>query len=205
MSSWSRLMTGRFSDPLVGRDLLTGVALGSAVCAMISMVNAALTWFNLRGETANPFDGLALGSLSGAASLVFGTTVSAVVNSLGIALFVFLLRVLIKRQWLAEAVAIGVTLPFLAGTENLWLDFPAALVLIAATVLSCSRRGILTLVAFYFSLQILGDFPVTPNPAEWYFSHGVLAVLVCAGLAVYGFRAALAGKPAFGQLFAAVE
>jgi hypothetical protein len=202
MTSWTRLIAGRFDDPLVGSDLLTGVALGSAVTAVVYVENAALTWFNLRGETANTFEALSLGSLSGTASLVMGTTVSAVVNSLGIALFVFVLRVLIKRQWLAETVAIGITLPFLVGTENLWLDGPAGFVLIASIVLSCSRRGILTLCALYFILNVLGDLPVTPDPSQWFFNRSVLTLVVCVGLAVYGFRTALAGKPAFGSLFA---
>jgi serine/threonine-protein kinase len=205
MTSWSRLIAGRIGDPLVGCDLLIGVALGSGVTAMLYFVNAALTWFNLRGETANGFDPVALASLSGATGLVLGTAVSAVVNSLGIALFIFFLRVLIKRQWIAEAVAIGVTFPFFVGTENLWLDGSAAFVLIAATVLSCSRRGILTLCAYYFTLQILGDLPITSDPSQWFFNRGVLAVAVCAGLAVYGFRSSLAGKPAFGSIFAGVE
>jgi predicted Ser/Thr protein kinase len=205
MTSWSRLLTGRIGDPLVGCDLLIGVALGSGVTVVLYFVNASLTWFNLRGETSNGFDAVALGSISGATAVVLATAIGAVVNSLGIALFIFVLRVLIKRQWVAEAVAIGATFPFFMGSENLWLDGSAAFVLIAATVLSCSRRGILTLCAYYFTLQILGDLPITSDPSQWYFNRGVLAVAVCAGLAVYGFRSALAGKPAFGSIFAGVE
>jgi large-conductance mechanosensitive channel len=204
MTSWTRLLAGRINDPLVGRDVLTGVALGSAVTAMVYVVNASLTWFNLRGETANAFDGLAIGSMSGAISLALGTTVAAIVNCMGIALFVFVLRLLIKRQWLAETVAIGITLPFLVGTENVWLDGPAAFVLISAIVLSCSRRGILTLCAYYYATEILGNLPVTSDPSQWFFNRSVLTVLICAGLAIYGFRTALAGKPAFGSIFAGV-
>jgi hypothetical protein len=205
MTSWSRLIAGRIGDPLVGRDLLTGIALGSAVTLVLCLTNAALTWFNLRGETANGFDGQALATLSGALARVFTFTVNAVVYSLGIALFVFVLRVLIKRPWLVETVAIAITAPFFLGTENIWLDGAQVFVLVGAVVLCCSRRGILALCAFYLTLEILGDLPTTPDPSQWYFNRCVLAVVVCAGLAVYGFRAALAGKPAFGSIFAGVE
>ena len=205
MTSWTRLLSGRIDDPLVGSDLLSGVALGAGVSAMLLLVDASLTWFNLRGETANPFDMLALASLSGALSVVFNNTVTAVVYSLGIALLVFILRMMIKRQWLAEAVAIGITVPALVGTENLWLDFPAVTVLIASIVLACSRRGILTLCAFYLTLNLLSDLPITPDPSQWFFNRCVLTFVVCGGLAIYGFRTALAGKPAFGTLFAGVE
>jgi predicted Ser/Thr protein kinase len=205
MTSWSRLLAGRTSDPLVGRDVLTGIALGSA-CALVLMIeNALVTWLNLRGETTNAYDFLALASLNGEAAVIFSTAISAVVNCLLIALFVFVLRVLIKRRWLAETVALLVTVPFITGSENFLLDFLAVLVLVGATVLSCSRRGILTLCAFYFTFGILVDSPITPDPSQWYFNRCVLAVAVCAVLAVYGFRTALAGKPAFGDLFAGVE
>ncbi len=202
MTSWTRVLAGRIRDPLVGADVLLGVALGAVVSFIMSIANASVVWFNLRGETTNGFESVALASFNGAASEIPTYAVNAVVNCLGIALYVFVIRVLIKRQWIAEAVAVLVIAPFLASGENLWLDIPGAVILIAATVLSCSRRGILTLIAFNFTLQVLTYMPVTPDPSVWYFNRTVLALAACAIPAVYAFRAALAGKPAFGTIFA---
>jgi hypothetical protein len=39
--------------------------------------------------------------------------------------------------------------------------------------------------------------PITADLSRWYASYSALVLLLAAGLAMYGFRNALAGKPAF--------
>jgi hypothetical protein len=42
-------------------------------------------------------------------------------------------------------------------------------------------------------------FPVTGNLRAWYAGAGVTALLVLAALALFGFKSALAGRPALGK------
>ena len=99
--SWSRILAGRFGDPLVGRDLLVGI-LGSAVVALMSQAPVVLpNWIPLSGMTPqSPSPALLLGSAASMARALelvsFGP-----LNALGVmTLFVFGLVVL-RRRWLA--------------------------------------------------------------------------------------------------------
>ena len=52
--SWSRLLAGRFRDPLVGRDALTGILFGAGVALTLSISNGLPTWVDLAGMTPMP-------------------------------------------------------------------------------------------------------------------------------------------------------
>jgi hypothetical protein len=55
-------------------------------------------------------------------------------------------------------------------------------------------------VATLFTLFTLVETPLTLDLSAWYLSRSVPQLLTIAGLAFYGFRTSLAGKPAFGRL-----
>ena len=54
----------------------------------------------------------------------------------------------------------------------------------------------MTLLCFFNLIEA----PLTLDWSAWHFSRTLPVVLAIAALAVYGFRTALAGKPAFGRL-----
>jgi hypothetical protein len=58
--------------------------------------------------------------------------------------------------------------------------------------LLCYGVAILVPTVFEFS-------PVTLDFSAWYAGRSLLALLLFAGLAVYGFHTALAGRPLFGR------
>jgi hypothetical protein len=47
---------------------------------------------------------------------------------------------------------------------------------------------------------VLRNVPVTLDLSDWYAGRSLFVIALCLGLALYGFRAALAGRPAFGNL-----
>jgi len=47
-------------------------------------------------------------------------------------------------------------------------------------------------------------FPLTFDPTAWYAGNTILALVVAFGLAIYGFKVSLAGRPAFEDLLAEV-
>jgi hypothetical protein len=200
MTSWTRMLSGKWHDPLVGRDLLTGALMGSGAALVLSLATAAIVRLNLPSETAQSFDDIALGSLSGATASMITTMVGGTIYSLGITFIVFLLRSWTKRLWLAETIAVVLAVPLILGSENWWLDGPVAVLMAASIVLCCTRMGLLSLWAYYLTFGILMSFPWALEPSRWYFNRTVLGLAVCAGLAVYGFRTTLAGKPAFQTL-----
>jgi hypothetical protein len=58
------------------------------------------------------------------------------------------------------------------------------------------RFGLLAFVVGIYFAHFL-DFPLTTDSSAWYAGTSLFLLLVLAALAVYGFRIALAGKPAF--------
>lgn len=97
--SWSRLLVGRWRDPLVGRDVLAGCALGVLAQAPFS-VNA---WVSSAPVT---FDLAALDGVRFALAVVVGRAGGAVLVSTGILLGLFVLTLIVRRRWIAVALVL---------------------------------------------------------------------------------------------------
>ena len=85
--SWARLLEGRGRDPLVGRDVLVGVAIG--------VLSAALLLLQLKISGQHPLRALRLHALESLASpatfgslFVFGLFIGLLIALIGIALLV---------------------------------------------------------------------------------------------------------------------
>ena len=198
--SWSRLLAGEFRDPLVGRDVLFGVAaVGLLRFALI--VWLAGYW---RGRIPDfpPVQLFSTMLLGGRFEL--GWMASAVVwdTFIGLAvLFVlFLLRLLLRRDWLVVAVTVVVfSLIFSAQSKFAVVDVVGGVLfwlLVAAVVLRC---GLLTMVVMFLVGDLL-NLPLTPDPSAWYFGVGVVALLAVAALTGFAFYTSLGGRSAFGGL-----
>jgi hypothetical protein len=66
------------------------------------------------------------------------------------------------------------------------------------------RFGWLSIAVGLFVLDVLGAFPLTFDPSAWYAGCTVFALVVVFGLAIYGFKVSLGGRPAFEDLLAEV-
>jgi len=192
--AWTRLLSGRFSDPLVGRVLLAGALLG--VFAAISEEALHLARRSIEATPPIPpfpWDPTLRGPRAVAGHL-FNPAV-AMFFALAAALLFFLLRVVLKKEWLAAVVFVLIqTVPsFLVGGL---ISGAFGLVVGAAFIFIFLRFGLLAWVfANYFGHFLA--FPLTTDSSAWYAGTSLFLLLVLAALAVYGFRIALAGKPVF--------
>ncbi len=200
--TWTRLLSGRFTDPLVGRALLAGALLG-----VFEGVWSEVGQLTLRAFQAAPpippfsWDDTLLGPRFVAGHLVEGSAVSMLL-ALAFALLFFLLRAVLRKEWLAVgAFALIMAVP-LSGVarENLGQGGSIAtafgLVLAAAMILVFLRFGLLALVfGLYFGHFL--EFPLTTDSSAWYAGTSLFLLIVLAALAAYGFRIATAGRPLF--------
>jgi eukaryotic-like serine/threonine-protein kinase len=191
---WTRLLSGRLFDPLVGRVLLAGALVG-----VFGAISRELRELALRAFDATPpippfpWD-LTLRGPRAVASHLFAPAI-AMFFALATAMLFFLLRAVLRKEWLAAAVFVLVfAVPsFLDGGM---ISGTFALVVAAAEILVFLRFGLLALVfANYFGHCL--QFPLTTDSSAWYAGTSLFVLLVLAALAIYGFRIALAGKPAF--------
>jgi hypothetical protein len=111
----------------------------------------------------------------------------------------FLVRVFLRKQWLAVSLT-GLILAILnlgQTGENFWVALPFAILFVALSLIVLIRFGLLALFVFNAYYLLMSVLPVTLDFSRWYIGRSLFLLLLLIGLAVYGFRAALAGRAAF--------
>jgi len=197
--SWTRLVSGRFSDPLVGRDILFGGLVGSVAAVTCHLVNAMPAWFNLPGETPIPGDSLTLGSPLQVLGMFLSQQTNAIFLAFALMFLLFLARTTLRRYWLA-VVATGLVYAIITlGAENFGVETPNVILTAALCVFLLVRFGILALAIGVFVTSLLLNYPMTLDFSRWYASRTAFVLAVLVGMALYGFRSALAGRPFLGK------
>ena len=195
--AWTRLLSGRLSDPLVGRVLLAGALLGVFESISVEALQLARRAFEATPPIPPlPWDTTLVGPRAVAAHL-FNPAV-AMFFALAAAMLFFLLRAVLRKEWLAAAVFVLLfAVPsFLDGGL---ISGAFSLVIAAAEIFVFLRFGLLAWVfANYFGHCL--SFPLTTDSSAWYAGTSLFVLLVLAVIAVYGFRIALAGRPMFSGM-----
>ena len=183
--AWSRLLEGRWRDPLVGGHLLSGTAIGIGVTLALAQV-----------PVLNPNAGLTL--LVDATHSV-AWLANEVAIGIGAALLLTLLwllfRILARRDWLASALMIGAAVAaFVPSFGRAALGVGVVVSVVALIIL---RFGVLAAVSYYFTCYAaaIGGAPWTTSVSAWYARTALLAIAAILAVAIYGFRTTLAGRP----------
>jgi hypothetical protein len=191
--SWSRLSGGRWRDPLVGRDVLFGVCLGVFWCSLF--VVDAFVMGKLGAPPGLGTTDYFLGARGTATALLYQIP-SSISGTLMFFFVIFLLRVILRRQWLA---AMGYTLIYstlkLLGSDHPWIELPLAVTIYAVAAVVVVRFGLVALASGIFTADLLANIGMTTDLSAWYAAATLFPFLVIAGLAIWGFHTALAGRP----------
>jgi len=198
--SWSRLLGGRPGDPLVGRDILVGVAFGS-LTFLLSVGRYALpAWLGRPAAMPDIADLDALGGLRAWVPPAGESIISAVEEALVLLVILVLMRIVFRRPW-AAALALLATCWAVFALEGWDRLGPLALLpgaAIAAILVGVAlRHGLLAVCACILTNELFLNFGLSLDWGTWYARPGVLALLLIAGLTAYSTRAALAGRSLF--------
>jgi serine/threonine-protein kinase len=198
MIAWSRVLGGEFRDPLVGGHLLAGIALGlgSLLCGLLrALAVQSYGSYHLENysEMLNPLMGARQMAGKSLSDLIVGF-----VFGLGLVLLIFLLRVVLRRQWLMAAVFIALFVGLGAVSNGGHLaatlsDAVAASLLLAGLL----RFGVLSVVVLGFVASSLFLSPLTTDLSAWYSGSAVFPVAIVLALTAYAFHTAVAGRPLF--------
>jgi serine/threonine-protein kinase len=192
MISWTRYTTRGFRDPLVGRDLLYGAACG-ALGSVLMVLYTALRG----GEPSLPSLSALLGVRYEAAQMLTAVP-GALLSSTIYLLMLFLLRVLLRKQWLAgPAFVIIMSVVPSIGSATLRLDIMEGAIFFGAVAFVLLRFGLLAAIVAYVSYNLLATFPPTLDLSAWYIGLVPIPLVAVALIAIYGFRTSLAGRPLF--------
>jgi serine/threonine-protein kinase len=197
--SWQRALSGRWRDPLVGRDALVGAVVGTFAGLLLGPARALIpAKLGLRALHPQGLFADAPISLGATLAWLLSCAVIAVFIVLGIVFFLILVRRLVRFGWLA---AVIVTLVF-SGT---YLDPSAgfvpgllAILSVAVLVFTTVRFGVLVGVVAHASGSFVLHGPLSGDPSNWAFYAGMIALALIAAIGGWGAKTALAGKPLFG-------
>ena len=190
--SWSRLLAGRVRDPLVGRDVLWGVLLGTAWVLIFELGYVALIHRGMQPQFPSTDYMLGFRHLL---ALWSGNVANSAQGMLAFFIVLVFLRVLLRNPWVAAAVFVALfTVPQLLRNEH-WaiaLVIWAAIYTIAAVAVV--RYGLVVLLVGTLMANVVLNLPFTTNLSAWYAANGLLTLGVFVALAVWGFYTALAGQ-----------
>jgi serine/threonine-protein kinase len=192
MISWTRYTTRGIRDPLVGRDLLLG-----AGCGVLGGVVLVLETALRRGEPSFPSLNALLGVRHEIAAML-NAVPDALFSSMMFFLMLFLLRVLLRKQWIAATAFVAIASVALAiGSATPWVDFLENALLFGALASVLLQTGLLAAIVTLLSFDLLATCPPTLDLSAWYIGLVPIPLLAVAGIAIYGFRTSLAGRPLF--------
>jgi serine/threonine-protein kinase len=198
--SWSRLLSGRFRDPLVGRDLLVGVAAGTLVTVLYLFESALPGWFDISGLRPLGTELVTLFGLGGFLGNVIWLPTFAVTIGVIFLFVIFLVGVVVRRRGAALAIGGLVLLLVNFPRDNVAVELPFVILEQVVLIAVLFRFGLLAIVGALFVPILLMRSPLTLDPSRWYFSLGMFAVAIVLGLAAYGFHTSLGAQKAFGGL-----
>jgi serine/threonine protein kinase len=190
--SWTRLVSGRLRDPLVGRDLLFGVLLG-------------ITWdfvfelgyfFQIRAG-AQPLlaNSEILQGLRETVAIGLINVVSSIQTTLIFFFLIVLLRILVKNRWLAAAIfTLLFAVPRTLGSNHPIIDGATALVIYGIASFAVVRFGLIVLAVGALTADVLLNLPITLDFSNWYAARFLGAVLGFVLIAAWGFYTSLAGQ-----------
>ena len=191
--SWSRLLSGQFRDPLVGRDILFGVMLGMLwilIFGVRSIENLYMGGAPDVGQTAYLEGGRA------ALGVWFGQVPTSILGTLQFFFLLLGLKVVLRKDWLAAIAFVAIfALPRALSSSHVAIELPTEILVYAVAVLIVYRFGLIPLACAIFTVDMLGNVPFTSDLSAWYMSTSVLALLSVVALAAWGFYHSLGGEP----------
>lgn len=189
--SWTRVWSGAWRDPLVGRDVLIGCAAGVASRVGIHLILLASADFELP-TGLEPIRGTSF-----FVSTLLQAIRSSMISGLAILFLFFFLRTVIRNQWVAIPAALVLTSLAIAlpvPGYSPWVDAAIGLTLVGTALWVLVSFGLVALIVSGFMSFLFISYPVTFR-SVWYASYGYAALAVVAAVALYAFRTSLGQRP----------
>jgi serine/threonine-protein kinase len=200
LTSWTRVLTGRLRDPLVGRDTLMGAAAGAAVALLREAEFVICRLLGLPSPPALISTLEGLGSWQQFASLLLFVHVEALTLALSWLTVLLFARIVLRRDSVAAIAATILVLPLttVPGPYPLLETLLGALIA-ALSVFVLFRFGLLALVVQIFVAIVLIRLPITLDASEWYVGRSLFVLLYLSAVMIFGFYTSLGRRPLFAR------
>jgi eukaryotic-like serine/threonine-protein kinase len=195
--SWSRVVAGKFRDPLASGHFLIGITAGTAAVALISMGLAIAGAYSPRRPSSAVLSGM-----RETVAYVAASVVDAVLYGLFLVFIASFCRALLQKSWLAVPATF-----VLAGAGALAVELPKSLEpapeaviiggLLATYLFLLYHLGLLaTSVACCITMMLIA-LPITSDISAPTTTNSILVICGVLGCALLTFHATRAGRPIF--------
>ena len=186
MVSWQRLLSGRFRDPLIGRDVLVGILAGSATsCILIGA--SGLAGISQTFEV-HRFFGHGIGPCVGLTAWQLSLACSSALIFLGV---LAIATGLLRRRWLGLAATAPILTAFFAPTSA--VDLALAVLYVIVFLFVLTRIGLVAAASFILVFNTLAVSPPF-TPSQWYAGRAIVALLIPLTLLGFGFYISLGSQ-----------
>lgn len=194
--SWSRLLTGRLRDPLVGRDLLIGGLFGLAIILVDYASFLVPKWIGLSPIVPGSINPDTLFGVRRLFGQICHMQVESLVTGFGTMILILLSYLGLRREWLAVTTVwlLLVSVRALGESATSPAQMLSIAVQLALFMIVLMRYGLLAGIAAQF-FTWWWHFPMTADFSSWYAGSGQFAIVIATGLAVYGFYTCLGRQP----------
>jgi len=190
--SWSRLLTGRWRDPLVGRDILLGILCGAASFLVVRLASSAPALLHQAPLTPQPNGLDTITSSAAMLGALLRVVVISVMNALFFVFFPLLLSIVLRRLSLGIGVLLAILLAmFVLSSRDPLAALVPGVVLIGLWAFAALRLGLLSSAASFFAFFSLMALPMTTDTSAWFFKASLLGLFIVIAVAGYGLRMAL--------------
>ncbi len=191
--SWSRLLAGQVRDPVVGRDILFGVALG-----VVWILVFQIRYIPMMRMGAAPGLGSTDALLGGRTAL--GAWLyqwpQSITTTLAFFFILFGLKVLLRKEWIAGIALVAIfALPRGLSSTYMAVEIPAQILVYAIAVVIVLRFGFVPLACAVFTINLMVNVPFSADLSAWYMPTSIAALLSVVALAGWGFYNSLGGEP----------
>ncbi|HVH89192.1 MAG TPA: serine/threonine-protein kinase [Terriglobales bacterium] len=190
--SWSRLLLGRWRDPLVGRDVLFGLVLGIFWAIFLQIFIAYLIRVGAIPQEGNPEMLLGIRHTLGGMLLIMPGDIQATLLFFSA---IFLLRIFLRNEWIAAAAFVLIfSVMQSLRNEYFWTYMTAFLTIYSLAAFALVRFGLVSLASAFVLIDLLLNTPMTANFSHWFIGATIFVHASVAVLALFAFYTALAGQ-----------
>lgn len=136
--------------------------------------------------------------------MMFGGVLLNIVAYVAYSLFLFfiffLIRLALRKQWLAVLVSLSFVSLISVWGDHRALHTTYEVVIWGVGLVVLIRYGLLALVMALCTQGILEDFPLTAHLSAWYAEPTIFVFSIILAAAIFGFYTSTAGKPRLGGL-----